>query len=296
MDASKSLITGAGGQLGLALRAKYPNARATDSKELDISDWDSVSGFDWGNVSTILNAAGYTDVDGAETAQGRVAAWRVNAQGAANLARIAAQKDLTLVHISTDYVFDGTNSPHTEGEPLSPLSVYGASKAAGDIAVGNHAQHYILRTSWVIGEGKNFVRTMLGLGQKGVAPTVVHDQIGRLTFVSVLVGAIDRLLSSQADFGTYNVSNEGEPVSWADITRTIFHEAGFNLQVANTSTKEYYEGKNGIAPRPLNSILDLGKLQAAGFTPNNWHDDLKAYINKEMQSSHLDAAQGAGEE
>ncbi len=276
------MLTGANGQLGLALRAEYPNARATDSKELDISDWGSVSSFDWDNISTILNAAGYTDVDGAETPEGRLAAWKVNAQGAANLARIAAEKDLTLVHISTDYVFDGTKSPHTEDEPLSPLSIYGASKAAGDIAVGNNAKHYILRTSWVIGEGKNFVRTMLSLGQKGVAPTVVHDQIGRLTFVSVLVGAIDHLVSTQAAFGTYNATNQGEPVSWADITRTIFHEAGFNLQVANTTTKEYYEGKDGIAPRPLNSTLDLGKLQAAGFTPNNWHDDLRDYIKKEL--------------
>ena len=276
------MITGANGQLGLALRTKYPNARATDSKELDISDWDSASSFDWNNVSTILNAAGYTNVDGAETPEGRVAAWKVNAQGAANLARIAAEKDLTLVHISTDYVFDGTKDPHTEGEPLSPLSAYGASKAAGDIAVGNQAKHYILRTSWVIGEGKNFVRTMLSLGQKGVAPTVVHDQVGRLTFVSVLVGAIDHLLSTQAAFGTYNASNQGEPVSWADITRTIFHEAGFDLPVTNTTTQEYYQGKDGIAPRPLNSILDLGKLQAAGFTPNNWHDDLRDYVKKEL--------------
>lgn len=282
MDDSKFLITGAGGQLGLSLRAKYPNARATDSKELDISDWDSVSSFDWDSTSTILNAAGYTDVDGAETTEGRTAAWRVNARGAANLARIAAKKNLTLVHVSTDYVFDGTKGPHTEDEPLIPLSVYGASKAAGDIAVGNHANHYILRTSWVIGEGKNFVRTMLDLGQKGVAPTVVHDQIGRLTFTGVLAGAIDHLLSAQSPFGTYNVSNEGEPVSWADITRTIFHEAGFDLKVTDTTTREYYEGKAGIAPRPLNSSLDLGKLEVAGFVPNNWHDDLRVYIKKEL--------------
>jgi dTDP-4-dehydrorhamnose 3,5-epimerase/reductase len=282
LDEGKFLITGAGGQLGLALQAKYQNARVADSKQLDISDWGSVSRFDWGDISTILNAAGHTDVDGAETAEGRVAAWKVNAQGAANLARIAADKNLTLVHVSTDYVFDGTKGPHTEAERFSPLSVYGASKAAGDIAVGSHAKHYILRTSWVIGEGKNFVRTMLDLGQKGVAPTVVHDQIGRLTFTGVLAGAIGHLLSAQSPFGTYNVSNEGEPVSWADITRTIFHEAGFDLRVTDTTTEEYYQGKTGIAPRPLNSSLDLGKLKAAGFTPNNWHDDLRDYIKKEL--------------
>jgi dTDP-4-dehydrorhamnose reductase len=189
---------------------------------------------------------------------------------------------LTLVHISTDYVFDGTKDPHKEDEPLSPLSVYGASKAAADVAVSNHAKHYILRTSWVIGEGKNFVRTMLSLGKKGLSPTVVHDQVGRLTFTSVLVSAIDHLLTNQPAFGVYNVSNEGEPVSWADITRTIFHEAGFDLVVTNTTAQEYYEGKEGIAPRPLNSNLDLGKIEAVGFRPQNWHDDLRDYVKKEL--------------
>jgi dTDP-4-dehydrorhamnose reductase len=279
---SQFLITGGSGQLGLALKEKYPNAKVTDSQNLDISDWNSVKDFNWDGVSTILNAAGYTNVDGAETADGRTAAWQVNAQGTANLARLAAQKDLTLVHISTDYVFDGTKDPHKEDEPLSPLSVYGASKAAADVAVSNHAKHYILRTSWVIGEGKNFVRTMLSLGKKGLSPTVVHDQVGRLTFTSVLVSAIDHLLTNQPAFGVYNVSNEGEPVSWADITRTIFHEAGFDLVVTNTTAQEYYEGKEGIAPRPLNSNLDLGKIEAVGFRPQNWHDDLRDYVKKEL--------------
>jgi dTDP-4-dehydrorhamnose reductase len=282
LDDSQFLITGGSGQLGLALKEKYPNAKATDSQDLDISDWSSVKDFNWDGVTTILNAAGYTNVDGAETADGRTAAWQVNAQGTANLARLAAQKDLTLVHISTDYVFDGTKDPHKEDEPLSPLSVYGASKAAADVAVSNHAKHYILRTSWVIGEGKNFVRTMLSLGKKGLSPTVVHDQVGRLTFTSVLVSAIDHLLTNQPAFGVYNVSNEGEPVSWADITRTIFHEAGFDLVVTNTTAQEYYEGKEGIAPRPLNSNLDLGKIEAVGFRPQNWHDDLRDYVKKEL--------------
>jgi dTDP-4-dehydrorhamnose reductase len=111
---------------------------------------------------------------------------------------------------------------HAEDEDFSPLSVYGASKAAGDIAVSLAPKHYILRTSWVIGEGKNFVRTMLELGKKGVAPSVVSDQIGRLTFTKELVKAIDLLLKDNHEYGTYNVSNGGEPASWADITRSNF--------------------------------------------------------------------------
>jgi len=281
MDDSKFLITGANGQLGLALQAKYPNARATDSKDLDITDWSAVKDFDWGNVSTIINAAAYTDVDGAESPEGRVEAWRVNAGAVANLTNIARQKDLKIVHISSDYVFDGSQNPHTEEEPLSPLSVYGASKAAGDLVLSNYPKHYILRTSFVIGEGNNFVRIMLGLGQKGVDPSVIADQLGRITFTGTLVGAIDHLLSKELPFGVYNVSDQGGPVSWAELTRAIFKEAGLNNIVSDTTTAEYYKDKPQTAARPLNSVFDLSKIEAAGFKPNDWRADLAKYIKKE---------------
>jgi dTDP-4-dehydrorhamnose 3,5-epimerase len=281
MDDSKFVIIGANGQLGTALRAQYPNARAVDSSELDITDRAAVEAFDWGEVTHILNAAAYTNVDGAETAEGRLAAWGVNADAVANLVAVAAQFDAVLVHISTDYVFDGTLDNHREDEAFAPLSVYGASKAAGDLAVSLTPKFYILRTSWVIGDGKNFVRTMLSLGKKGISPTVVADQIGRLTFTSELVRAIDHLLSTKASFGTYNVTNDGTPASWADITREIFKLGGYDLTVTDTTTAEYFAGKDGIAPRPLKSTLDLSKLHATGFTSRNWHDDLKDYITKE---------------
>ena len=292
MDDSKFFITGANGQLGTALRDQYPNAQYADINELDITSPESIEQFDWSGITHILNAAAYTNVDGAETQEGRVAAWRVNADAVANLGAVAAQKDITLVHISTDYVFDGTNELHTETEPFSPLSVYGASKAAGDLLVSMLPKHYILRTSWVIGEGKNFVRTMLELGKKGISPTVVSDQIGRLTFTSELVRAIDHLLSinyqvsdigASAPYGTYNVSNDGPSASWADITREIFKLAEFvDLSVTDTATAEYYAGKEGIAPRPLQSTLDLARIQSTGFISRNWQEDLKDYVNKEM--------------
>jgi dTDP-4-dehydrorhamnose reductase len=193
--------------------------------------------------------------------------------------------DITLVHISSDYVFDGTKEPHTEDEDFSPLSVYGATKAGGDIAAALAPKHYILRTSWVIGEGKNFVRTMLSLGEKGMAPSVVSDQIGRLTFTKELVRAIELLLKDNHEYGTYNVSNGGESASWADIARSIFNLAGFEQQVTDTTTAEYYAGKENIAPRPLKSTLDLSKIQAIGFTPTDWHDDLKKYIEREKEKS-----------
>lgn len=282
MNEAEIFIVGAKGQLGLALQAQYPGAKSADIDELDITNQQSVESFDWSGIKVILNAAAFTNVDGAETAEGRIAAWKVNADAVANLVAVAAQKDITLVHISTDYVFDGTQNPHTEDEPFSPLSVYGQSKAAGDLVVSLLPKFYILRTSWVIGEGKNFVRTMLGVGQKEIDPSVVNDQIGRLTFTSELVRAIDHLLTAQAPFGVYNLSNDGPAASWADITRKIFELAGMPRTVTDVTTEEYFKGKEGIAPRPLQSTLDLTRIQSTGFSSHNWEDDLKVYIEKEL--------------
>ncbi len=281
MDDSTFVIIGSNGQLGTALRQKYPNARAVGSVELNITDASAVKAFDWSNVTVIFNAAAYTNVDGAETAEGRLAAWNVNAVGARNLAAIAAAHDILIVHISSEYVFDGNQTSHTEDEPFSPLGVYAATKAAGDIAVSLAPKHYLLRTSWVIGEGKNFVRTVFGLGQKGIAPTVVGDQIGRLTFTKELVRAIDHVLQTAPAYGTYNVSNGGDPVSWADVSRAIFEYANYELTITNTTTAEYFAAKPEAAPRPLHSTLELSKLQKTGFASQDWRQDLKDYIIKE---------------
>ena len=279
MNSNNIFIVGANGQLGRALRQQYPEARFADIDEMDITDRQSVESFDWSGISIVLNAAAFTNVDGAETPEGRVAAWKVNASAVANLTRVCRTHNMTLVHISSDYVFDGTKEPHFENEDFSPLSVYGASKAAGDLLVEQLDNFYLLRTTWVIGEGKNFVRTMLGLAEKNISPTVVHDQIGRLTFTRELVRIIDHLLSTQAPFGTYNATNDGPLESWADITRRIFELAGRNdLTVTNTTTAEYFAGKDGIAPRPLGSDMSLDKLHSTGFTSCNWTHDLKDYI------------------
>ena len=279
MNSNNIFIVGANGQLGRALRQQYPEARFADIDEMDITDRQSVESFDWSGIAIVLNAAAFTNVDGAETPEGRVAAWKVNASAVANLTRVCRTHNMTLVHISSDYVFDGTKEPHFENEDFSPLSVYGASKAAGDLLVEQLDNFYLLRTTWVIGEGKNFVRTMLGLAEKNISPTVVHDQIGRLTFTRELVRIIDHLLSTQAPFGTYNATNDGPLESWADITRRIFELAGRNdLTVTNTTTAEYFAGKDGIAPRPLGSDMSLDKLHSTGFTSHDWTHDLKDYI------------------
>jgi dTDP-4-dehydrorhamnose reductase len=282
MDNSKILITGGNGQLGLALKKLYPGAKMTDSSDLDITDFDSLDNYDWDGIETIINAAGYTNVDGAETPEGKIAAWKVNDQAVGNLAQIAKTKNLLLVHISTAYIFDGTKKIYTERDAPNPQGEYAKSKAAGDERAVQAPKHIIVRTDSVIGEGKNFVRTMLGLAEKNISPTVVADQIIRPTFTTELARAIKFLIDKPAEPGIYNLTNEGEPVSWANFTRSIFKEAGFNLEVIDTTLEKYSSGKPRTAPRPLNSVLDLAKIESMGFTPHDWQTDLSQYIKKEL--------------
>jgi dTDP-4-dehydrorhamnose reductase/dTDP-4-dehydrorhamnose 3,5-epimerase len=288
----KTLIVGALGQLGRALHGAYPDADRVDLFEgegvapLDLTDAEAVAAWPWHEYAVVLNAAAYTAVDAAETTEGRVTAWAANATGPATLARLAREHRFTLVHVSSEYVFDGTaplDPGHTEDEPLSPLGVYAQSKAAGDLAVGLAPRHYLLRTSWVIGEGKNFVRTMQSLAEKGVSPSVVDDQVGRLTFTGELVRAIRHLLDSDAEFGTYNVSNGGPAMSWREIAQAVFERSGRSADdVSGTSTAAYAEGVlaqgNPFAPRPLNSAMSLAKLRATGFEPEDAMAALDRYL------------------
>lgn len=279
----KVLITGANGQLGRALQELYPEAECIDRDTLDISDPSVLTARRWKDYGLILNAAAYTAVDAAET-EGRKDAWQANSVAVANLANIALQNNITLIHVSTDYVFDGTKDNHTEEEDFTPLGVYGQTKAAGDIAAAMAPQHYILRTSWVIGKGNNFVKTMKTLADKGVKPNVVNDQIGRLTFTEDLAGAMKHLVDTKSPYGTYNLSNDGEPASWCDIAKKVYGLAGHDeSEVTGVSTDEYYEGKTGISPRPLQSTLDLSKIKSTGFTPRNWEEALNEYW-KELES------------
>jgi dTDP-4-dehydrorhamnose 3,5-epimerase len=283
MDGKNIVITGGNGQLGRALQALFPAAVAIDRDELDITDLAAVRGFDWAGIEIVINAAAYTNVDGAETAEGAELAQQINVDGVANLAAVAGEKDFTLVHISTDYVFDGAKSNHLEDEEFSPISVYGRTKAEADAIVAGLAKNYLLRTSWVIGDGKNFVRTMLGLGERGISPNVVDDQFGRLTFADELARAIKYLLENGVEFGVYNMTNAGPVKSWAEITEEIFADAGFDLTVGHISTEQYFTGKENVAPRPRNSDLNLAKLRAVGFEPKDWTSELKDYIISEKE-------------
>lgn len=268
VPALKTLVLGSG-QLAQALRA-YLDADFLGRAEFDLCN--IPEDFPWEHYDTVINAAAYTAVDAAETDQER--AWAVNAQAVAQLAAIAREHQLTLVHISSDYVFDGSRRIHREDEPFAPLNVYGASKAAGDLAVSACPRHYILRTSWVVGDGNNFVRTMARLAQEGVSPAVVDDQLGRLSFADEIARAIAHLLEHQAPFGTYNCTNAGRPASWFDIAQMVFASVGSQADVRPISSAEYA----AKAARPAHSTLDLSKLSATGFQPRDWEEHLAAYL------------------
>ncbi len=272
------LITGANGQLGRALQELYTDADLVDRDSLDISSDEVFTARRWKDYGLIINAAAYTAVDAAETAEGRVESWKANSSAVAKLAKIAIENGLTLVHISSDYVFDGTQEIHTEDEPFSPLSVYGQSKASGDTVASTVPNHYILRTSWVMGQGNNFVKTMKSLADKGIKPSVVNDQIGRPTFTEDLAAGIKHLVDVKAEPGTYNLTNEGKSTSWSDLAKLTYELNGHSAdEVTGVTTEEYYQGKDNIAPRPLNSTLDLTKIKSTGFEPRDWREALDEY-------------------
>lgn len=279
MSGERIFITGGKGQLGTALKAVFPGATYVDRDECDITDWPSLTAIDWSRYDTIINAAAFTAVDAAETIEGRVAAWKVNAVAVRHLAEIANKHNLLLVHVSSDYVFDGNQEIHTEDESFSPLGVYAQSKAAGDIAASLAARQYIVRTSWVVGEGKNFVLTMMELAKKSVKPNVVSDQIGRLTFTNELAAGIEFLIAQKATYGVYNLSNDGESAAWSDIAKRVYELVGSNPDdITPVSTEEYYQGKSGIAPRPVHSTLNLDKIKAIGYHPAHWRVTLEEYV------------------
>jgi dTDP-4-dehydrorhamnose reductase/dTDP-4-dehydrorhamnose 3,5-epimerase len=280
MAGRRTLVLGADGQLGSALRQAFAGDSTVEfagRAQFDVTAGESYEAVNWRDYSTIINAAAFTAVDAAETAEGRVAAWRINAAAVSRVARAAVEHSLTLVHISSDYVFDGTAEIHFEDEVPTPLGVYGQSKAAGDLAAATVPRHYIIRTSWVVGEGRNFVRTMAALAAKGVSPAVVDDQWGRLSFASDIASGIRHLLRNKAPYGTYNLSNGGEPQSWHEVARDVYRLMGADPSlVRRISTADY--AKPNTAPRPGSSVLDLSEIRATGFDPPAATQRLAEYL------------------
>ena len=280
------LIAGAGGQLGLDLIDAFADHTvvALGSAELDITDEAAVTGVVHDAApSLVLNAAAWTDVDGCETDPQR--AHLVNATGPWWLARACALVGATLVHVSTDYVFDGSTplgpggKPRgwTEFDPVAPLNAYGRSKAAGEQLVREALPaHHIVRTAWVNGaRGSNFVKTMLRVGRERDVVTVVDDQTGSPTFTRDLAAAI-RELAVTGRYGTVNRTNRGS-CTWYDLAAATFELAGIEVDLQRQSS----DALDRPAPRPGWSVLDATHATASGLTElRSWREGLAPLLEE----------------
>ncbi|WP_427876288.1 sugar nucleotide-binding protein [Gardnerella sp. 2492-Sm] len=288
MAPKRTLITGCNGQLGCAIKdyAQKHNLEGfeyVDLDSFDIANKSDYNSYDWDLYGTIINTAAYTAVDKAETPEGRRAAWRSNVTGVANLAKIAQDHHITLIHISSDYVFDGSEEYHKETEEFSPLGVYGQTKAAADALVENVSQHYIIRSSWIVGEGHNFVTRMIDFANhcnngENINVQAPIDQVGRLTFASDLVEGIFHLLNTNAEYGTYNLTCSGKPASWYEIAEKIFKLVGANTSEIEANHVDDYTRISHGSPRPHHCSLDLSKIESTGFKPENWEQLLETYV------------------
>jgi dTDP-4-dehydrorhamnose reductase len=268
-------ILGGGGMLGRDLRALLPDREviAPSSAELDIRDAAAVTAAANG-VEVVVNAAAYTAVDDAESHEDEAHA--INAIGAENAARAAAETGARLIHLSTDYVFDGVaDAPYREDAPRHPLGAYGRTKAEGEERVlAAHPDAHIVRTAWLYGAGgSNFPRTMLSLAAQRDTVSVVTDQLGQPTWTADLAGWITTLVDSGADPGIYHGTN-GENTSWFAFARAVFENAGLDPErVLPTDAASFPRP----APRPAYSVLGhTAWTRAALDTPRPWREALDA--------------------
>jgi dTDP-4-dehydrorhamnose reductase len=272
------LITGASGQLGTELRhlldQKGIDYQAFDSQGLDITDRQAVAKrFAAIQPKVVFHCAAYTAVDKAED-EGKEANWQVNAEGTKNIAQAAHQYDATLVYISTDYVFDGTNAgEYSTDAETNPKNEYGKAKLAGEQAVRETMdKYYIIRTSWVFGEyGKNFVYTMLRLAKTHDHLTVVNDQTGRPTWTRTLAEFMLFAVQNKIAYGTYQLSNDGS-CTWYDFACEILKDK--DVTVSPVTSAEYPQK----AYRPRHSIMSLDKVKTAGYQPISWQDALHNFL------------------
>lgn len=277
------LVTGAGGQLGKTLEKVAESGvnryLFCDVDKLDITDASAVENFVISNeIKVIVNCASYTAVDKAE--DNPQAADMVNNKAVAAMAAIAARHDAALIHISTDYVFDGKSyRAYTEDAPVSPLNVYGRTKADSERAVAESGCRYIiLRTSWLYGvEGNNFVKRIIEKSSENHVLNVICDQIGTPTYAEDLAWLIYRIIEEDMldKVGLYNYSNEGV-CSWYDFAHEICAQSGNLCDILPCHTEEYPRK----AERPHFSVMDKTKVKKTfGIEIPHWKDSLTIYMN-----------------
>lgn len=278
------LVTGASGQLGQALksvRSSYPQIdfHFADSSQGDITDLSKIRAlFDTVKPHFCINAAAYTAVDKAESEPEKAHA--INVAGAANLASVCLEKDCTLIHISTDFVFDGQSEiPYSEEAQTRPTGVYGLTKRDGEVEIQKILpRHFIVRTSWVYSEfGQNFMKTMLRLAKERDELNVVNDQIGTPTYAVDLAHALMQIIvSGKTIYGIYNFSNEGI-ASWYDFAKEIFSLSSSNIKLNAIPTSAFPTP----AKRPSYSVLDKSRIRSVfGLQIRPWQQALAEAIKK----------------
>ena len=276
------LITGSRGQLGNEMQqaaSNFPefNFIYTDVDELDICDKTALSVFVKAHaVNVIVNCAAYTAVDKAE--DDVELCYKINTEAVRNIAEVACANSVQVVHVSTDYVFDGTNyMPYSEDEPVCPATVYGKSKLAGEEALmATCTEFVIIRTAWLYSSfGNNFVKTMIKLGRERESLNVIFDQVGTPTYAADLAEVILHILNSEIFVsGLYHFSNEGV-CSWYDFTKTIHRIAGINCDVRPIETKDY----PARTPRPHYSVLNKAKIKNIySLVIPHWEESLEKCI------------------
>ncbi|WP_452230579.1 dTDP-4-dehydrorhamnose reductase [Lacinutrix sp. MEBiC02404] len=276
------LVTGGNGQLANCIKdveSKHSNLNFiyTNSSELNITDFEAVQQFfNTQNIDYCINCAAYTAVDKAESEQQK--AEEVNVVGAKNLAIACAEKNATLIQVSTDFVFNGEKSvAYTETDTTNPTGVYGATKLDGELEVAkNLEQHFVIRTSWLYSEnGNNFMKTMIRLSENREVLNVVADQIGTPTYATDLAETIIEIITSQnQQYGVYHYSNEGV-ASWYDFAKAIFEESNIQIKVLPIPSEAYPTP----AKRPHFSVLDKTKIKTnLQIEIPHWRDSLRKAI------------------
>ncbi len=284
----KILVTGCNGQLGRAIRKEYENDGVefinTDVVEgdgvvsLDITDVDAVLNLvRETRPDVIINCAAHTNVDKCEEQWDL--AYKINALGPRNLSIAATEVGAKMIHVSTDYVFEGNGTrPYTEFDEPHPISAYGKTKLEGEKFVKEFAaKHFIFRTAWLYGDGKNFVKTMLALSETHDELNVVCDQVGSPTSAVELAKLIHHLEPTE-NYGTFHATCEGD-TNWADFTEEIFRKTGKTTRVNHVTSKQYKDMNPASADRPAYSILEDYMLKlTSDYRMADWHDALDVYL------------------
>lgn len=284
----KILVTGCNGQLGRAIRKEYEKEQV-EFINTDVVEGDGVISLDITDIEAVLklarerkpdviiNCAAHTNVDKCEEQWDL--AYKINAIGPRNLSIAARELDAKMIHVSTDYVFEGNGTqPYTEFDAPNPVSAYGKTKLEGEKFVKEFApKYFILRTAWLYGDGKNFVKTMLKLAENHDEVSVVCDQLGSPTSAVELAKMIHYLEETE-NYGLFHATCEGD-TNWADFAEEIFKLAGKNTKVNHVTSVQYKEMNPASANRPAYSILDNYMLRlTSDYKMADWHEALEVYM------------------